>query len=351
MRRSPAQVFSCDTLVSGSLFEECYASKRGGGLHQYEGNLTVSATVFANNSAGGDNDESGEPSHGRRVPSIRRGRERRVLTVSAAAAPTALPREAANHGSVGRSVGRLTASRTLRSRSSSTSRSRRITRDELSPIVWPSPRNPRLVATTATRTPLDTRARRFTTRNPEDPVGEGGGLSLRSCSYGFLGAGLCGVNGTNFLGNDAASKGGAVQISGDEGNSHVEFSDCMALNNTAGENLDDDSQGDGGTLSVGTGVTMELVNVTVRGSYAGNKVRGPCAHSTPLHPDCPLGLGVGGWGAGRGRTGGEQEGLRFVAGLCVASFVHYYVYLLLQAHASWGFQRPSSFSQKWPRRQ
>ncbi|CAM9587167.1 unnamed protein product [Ectocarpus fasciculatus] len=47
-------------LVEGCLFDTCYASKKGGGLLQESGQLTVVGTLFYNNTAGSDNVESEE---------------------------------------------------------------------------------------------------------------------------------------------------------------------------------------------------------------------------------------------------------------------------------------------------
>lgn len=50
-----------DLVVHGCLFEECYASKKGGGLHQGGGGkMSLLRSVFFNNSAGSVNIEDGE---------------------------------------------------------------------------------------------------------------------------------------------------------------------------------------------------------------------------------------------------------------------------------------------------
>lgn len=56
-----AQVESTDTLVSGCLFDSCYAGKKGGGLQQSDtGSLSVVTSAFLNNSVGVHSDDSGE---------------------------------------------------------------------------------------------------------------------------------------------------------------------------------------------------------------------------------------------------------------------------------------------------
>ncbi|CAN0082894.1 unnamed protein product, partial [Ectocarpus sp. 8 AP-2014] len=53
-----------DVLVDGCLFEKCFASKKGGGMHQWMGQISVLDSVFYNNTAGSanreDDDEIGE---------------------------------------------------------------------------------------------------------------------------------------------------------------------------------------------------------------------------------------------------------------------------------------------------
>lgn len=56
------QVENTDVLIDGCLFEDCYASKKGGGMHQGVGQTSVLGSVFYNNSAGSDNIEDGEVS-------------------------------------------------------------------------------------------------------------------------------------------------------------------------------------------------------------------------------------------------------------------------------------------------
>lgn len=54
------QVELTDVMVDSCMFEQCYASKKGGALHQGVGQITVLNSVFFENVAGSDNDESGE---------------------------------------------------------------------------------------------------------------------------------------------------------------------------------------------------------------------------------------------------------------------------------------------------
>lgn len=55
-----AQVEFTNVLIDGCLFEKCYASKKGGGLHQGIGQMTVVDSLFYNNTAGSGNSEAGE---------------------------------------------------------------------------------------------------------------------------------------------------------------------------------------------------------------------------------------------------------------------------------------------------
>ena len=47
-------------LVDGCLFEGGYAQKKGGGISQQNGNMSVSGSVFYGNGAGGRNVEHGK---------------------------------------------------------------------------------------------------------------------------------------------------------------------------------------------------------------------------------------------------------------------------------------------------
>lgn len=46
--------------MTGSVFEGCYAGNKGGALGLSSGGLTVTSSVFSNNSAGSDNVKDGE---------------------------------------------------------------------------------------------------------------------------------------------------------------------------------------------------------------------------------------------------------------------------------------------------
>lgn len=48
-----------DVLINGSLFEDSYASKKGGGLHHGTGQVSVLGSVFYNNRAGSGNVQEG----------------------------------------------------------------------------------------------------------------------------------------------------------------------------------------------------------------------------------------------------------------------------------------------------
>lgn len=47
-------------LLDGCLFDGCYASKKGGGVHQGIGQVTVLDSLFYENIAGSDNVEDGK---------------------------------------------------------------------------------------------------------------------------------------------------------------------------------------------------------------------------------------------------------------------------------------------------
>lgn len=53
------KVDGTDVLIEGCLFESCYASKKGGGMHQGVGQISILNSVFYDNVAGSDNVESG----------------------------------------------------------------------------------------------------------------------------------------------------------------------------------------------------------------------------------------------------------------------------------------------------
>lgn len=55
-----AQTEFTNILIDGCLFEKCYASNKGGGMHQGVGQITVLDSVFFNNTAGSNNAEAGE---------------------------------------------------------------------------------------------------------------------------------------------------------------------------------------------------------------------------------------------------------------------------------------------------
>ncbi len=47
-------------LIDGCLFDDCYASKKGGGFHQENGNTSVINSLFYNSTVGSVNEENGE---------------------------------------------------------------------------------------------------------------------------------------------------------------------------------------------------------------------------------------------------------------------------------------------------
>lgn len=53
------QVETSDVLIDGCLFEDCYASKKGGGFHQEDGHVSVINSLFYNSTVGSVNEESG----------------------------------------------------------------------------------------------------------------------------------------------------------------------------------------------------------------------------------------------------------------------------------------------------
>lgn len=92
------------------------------------------------------------------------------------------------------------------------------------------------------------------------------------CYRGFEGVGPCGVNDSTFFGNTVAREGGSVQLGDGSGHSHVEFTRCSMRSNSAGKYVNNDPQGDGGAISVGSDVTLVLVDSSVQDNYAGSKV-------------------------------------------------------------------------------
>ena len=54
------QAENTSILIDGCLFEDCYAGKKGGGMHQGVGQISVLNSVFYNNRAGSNNVEDGE---------------------------------------------------------------------------------------------------------------------------------------------------------------------------------------------------------------------------------------------------------------------------------------------------
>jgi len=54
------QVVDSDVLIDGCLFDDCYASKKGGGFHQEDGRASIVNSLFCNNTAGSINLEKGE---------------------------------------------------------------------------------------------------------------------------------------------------------------------------------------------------------------------------------------------------------------------------------------------------
>ncbi len=53
------QVETSDVLIDGCLFQDCYASKKGGGFHQEDGHVSVINSLFYNSTVGRANEESG----------------------------------------------------------------------------------------------------------------------------------------------------------------------------------------------------------------------------------------------------------------------------------------------------
>lgn len=49
-----------DVLIDGCLFEGSYANRKGGGISQQHGDMSVVGSVFYGNVAGGNNIENGE---------------------------------------------------------------------------------------------------------------------------------------------------------------------------------------------------------------------------------------------------------------------------------------------------
>lgn len=61
------QALYTNILIDGCLFEDCYASRKGGGMHQGVGQTSVLGSVFYNSSAGSNNEKDGEVSLWRNV--------------------------------------------------------------------------------------------------------------------------------------------------------------------------------------------------------------------------------------------------------------------------------------------
>lgn len=128
----------------------------------------------------------------------------------------------------------------------------------------------------------------------EEELGEGAALSLTGCTLSFDGLSACGANDTAFINNHAGRKGGALAVGGSQP-SYMEFHGCTFDNSSVGEAIEDDPQGEGGALSMGTGTTLVLSECAVTNSYCGKKV---CVCLTRRR-------GGGGWGLGwvfRGRV-------------------------------------------------
>lgn len=112
-------------------------------------------------------------------------------------------------------------------------------------------------------------------QSSEEPIGEGGGISLTGCTTSFDGLPGCEIRGTTFFGNAVAKKGGAVMTANGDGDdpSRVEFHSCVISNNTAGDwTLLDDPQGEGGAIVVGDMVTTLLAGCLAEKNWAGKKV-------------------------------------------------------------------------------
>ncbi|CAN0448965.1 unnamed protein product, partial [Ectocarpus sp. 8 AP-2014] len=156
-------------LVEGCLFDTCYASKKGGGLLQESGQLSVVGSLFYNNTAGSDNQDS------------------------------------------------------------------------------------------------------------EDPIGEGGAVAMITCTHSSdtstAAVAPCEFRDTVFLDNSVAEKGGALAIASgdDDDRPTVELHGCVVRNNTAGKALSDDPQGEGGAIVVGAGCALLLSDCLLEKNWAGKK--------------------------------------------------------------------------------
>lgn len=60
--RPNPKVENTHVLIDGTLFSDCYASKKGGGFHQEDGYASVVNSSFYNNVAGSSNAKAGETS-------------------------------------------------------------------------------------------------------------------------------------------------------------------------------------------------------------------------------------------------------------------------------------------------
>lgn len=97
-------------------------------------------------------------------------------------------------------------------------------------------------------------------------------MSISMCDLSFDGQDGCTVNDTVFAYNHVARKGGAVNIATGPWPSRVKFHRCTVANNTAGENIEDDPQGEGGVLNVAPGNWLLLADSLFEDNNAGNKV-------------------------------------------------------------------------------
>lgn len=79
---------------------------------------------------------------------------------------------------------------------------------------------------------------------------------------------------TAFFHNSVAKKGGAVVISSGDYNDRpeAEFHRCVMVNNTAGDELPEDPQGEAGAIEVGARATLVLADCVFESNWAGKKV-------------------------------------------------------------------------------
>ena len=103
-------------------------------------------------------------------------------------------------------------------------------------------------------------------------MGEGGALSIATCTRSFDSLSACDVTDTTFSGNTAAKKGGAVTVGSGTVGTTIEFHRCLIASSTTGKAIEDDPQGEGGAFSLGQGTHLMSEDCIVKNNACGKKV-------------------------------------------------------------------------------